>query len=509
MRNMLLGSMGALCAALVVSCKDSETPHEPPQDADDAAAPASDGGVTDGSPGHDGSTGDAGSVPEPARHWPGYKSGSRLKARLLASTGGDAVQFETWFDTKLEQDCAFQALEPNGTPYCLPKTEAWMAYGDASCEETIWVAEPSYEGTYLVGDGSVFRVDAALTEPAFSMASGTCQPDPALRRLARVDDWTTRFVRGRYEVHASAERLTTEEVFADDGAWQVMALYDQELERRCSRRPLATQAEPASYCVPITVAFDLGYGDDTCQTPLAYVNAGYGFDTPLMALGGRVEPAYCAFSVYGIEGPFDGSSYFTDYGQGTCDRRDAGEPWLQSAWYMSSEPYDTSKLAELAFFTDGEGRLLRHFEGPRGGRALAARFGEKTFFDTKLGLDCEARPTADGKVLCIPRSADAQPHGFADPGCTVPIIGISRVATFLYDDCEPQKVLYARDGFSEVSHMYELGPAHQGPLYNHVEADGGVECGVVEHNELFKEVTLGKEVPLSTFAELSRVVEPS
>jgi hypothetical protein len=85
----------------------------------------------------------AGDDPHPAAAAPVgdlglWKSGSRLRARVVTADGGLRV-FRSFFDTELGVDCSFRQDE-NGTWRCLPGVYS-LRYADAGCSTQIIVAD--------------------------------------------------------------------------------------------------------------------------------------------------------------------------------------------------------------------------------------------------------------------------------------------------------------------------------------------------------------------------------
>ncbi|HEY1813062.1 MAG TPA: hypothetical protein VGG74_12015 [Kofleriaceae bacterium] len=83
------------------------------------------------SSGGDGADGGASSGGGGSDQLGGYQSGTRIKMRELTTPDG-ARQFEGWYDTQLDVDCAF-FVSTDGVTRCLPAAGGEPVYFDAAC----------------------------------------------------------------------------------------------------------------------------------------------------------------------------------------------------------------------------------------------------------------------------------------------------------------------------------------------------------------------------------------
>src|SRR5438132_9924411 len=106
MRRVVLCLAGLLVVA-GASCSSSSSPP---------ASDGADGGGADGGAGEGGSEGSSGS------DLPSYRSGTRLRARLMTAEGGAAL-FLGWHDVGLDTDCTFNTAA-DGKLRCVPSGDS-------------------------------------------------------------------------------------------------------------------------------------------------------------------------------------------------------------------------------------------------------------------------------------------------------------------------------------------------------------------------------------------------
>lgn len=105
-----------------------------------------------------------------------YKSGSRIKARVLRTADG-AQAFVGWRDTQFDVNCIF-AQAADLTTRCLPFGDAWVGayFSDSSCS------------TYLAHR---IRSPAGCTKPAPAFATEQLNTCPIVYRALRIGTATT------------------------------------------------------------------------------------------------------------------------------------------------------------------------------------------------------------------------------------------------------------------------------------------------------------------------------
>ena len=138
---------------------------------------------------------------------PDYRSGTRLRARLLTAEGGSAL-FKGWHDKDLDFDCAFGPAEDSMTR-CLPQSRSLNDFADAACANRVVAASPgcvppkfvSALGTCSTG-APVFRVGAKLAAATiYTKGTDGSSPRARLRRAT-----FTRSERPSRRAHSSRRR---------------------------------------------------------------------------------------------------------------------------------------------------------------------------------------------------------------------------------------------------------------------------------------------------------------
>jgi hypothetical protein len=381
-----------------------------------AAAPDGADAQADGVDGADGGGG-----PLPA-----WKSGTRLRARLLKAADSDDAIFQGIQDSDLGVSCAFVRAGDGGTR-CMPPA-AVAFYDDGTCQSAIL---PMTTG--CAPDKYVSLVDACLSRghevgpkvtPAKVYArspGGACVEvlgdTRDFYKLTAVAD--SRFVPG-------AEHLDDRDVFlqmrywkSDDGGFFPIGAWD--LQRGFACAPGAYDYE--DHCVPAVVAPASrsvpAFSDTMCKNPVGYLSRTCATE-PVTAVGlwaadtcGQTmyfaKPTKLATMPYRSQGP-------------------ACFPWTAppayTEFYTPGETITIGELPGMPAALEGAGRLkVRRYD-----TACGVRMDVNTaFYDSvRKGL-CIPERTTKG-LRCMPANAYAVTF-FADDKCASPVHLESKIKT--------------------------------------------------------------------------------
>ena len=360
----------------------------------------------------------------------GIRDGSRLEARYWDAGDGARV-LRVWFDRAQGIECAFQR-SPDERYRCLPTGETVASlsneFADAACTQPI-VTWPSCAPppTAILSAGeptpscpadfarSVFEVGAESTTLFLGTDTG-CSPwalTPDQRAFhVGTERPANEFVGADLVVQDSA-RLAPFTFQADDGAVEIVSIWDTERDAECA--PSGPFSDEKTRCGPVEIALhhDFLWSDDTCTVhaaadlspfrpcfpPTAVVGDGEPFGSNLLEIGARIP---------------DGQAHRTD-DTGMCTPETTGSV---DGFYLEGPPIPLEALAELTSVVEGTGRVRAALYAPPGDEPLA-RAG--SFRDTTLDTDCYPARFADG-FRCVPSGALELGGAFADADCTSPLV---------------------------------------------------------------------------------------
>jgi hypothetical protein len=427
-------------ACLACSSDDSTTERSPSTNGGaDAAAADADAADATGSDAMQGRPPDFGAV---WREHPMYRSGARLRARVL-DAGGVAVAFQGFRDRELESNCEIQMAE-DGEYRCLPVTSGAIYFLDPSCTHPVYRASaatalcPETPEPYVVAEfrvfgdcGSqpwsrVFRVGEPR-EAAFAYVSTTsgCMPLGTLdcmREAEPLDPAT--FVRADLAVEQAGEGFAIERFATDDGASAIHALRDTRHGQRCS-----VQSEiRADTCLPLQTAQVVAdilpsarevYSDATCSAARAVIDSARDACTPPSMVVLRERTVCGTFQPKAYElGPALDTG-FADDGSGCRAFAVAG----QKLYQVGAELDIGSRPAVQLANGQGDRLLLRYYATSTG---IPVQYDVPSFYDGLLLARCLPTPAVDGTTRCAPDGAvEIQPTGpFEDAECKQPLVAV-------------------------------------------------------------------------------------
>jgi len=382
--------MGALALPFVIACDGPPLP-----------------GISDAGVAVDAGVVDAGPV---VQDW---QSGTRLRARVRSGEG--ARIFVGWFDTKLNEACAFLPAE-DGRIRCLPDNHAFVTYADSACTQPLDVSglamapAPLYgtssdacEHTVYRGDGDVTALRNEYVRSTGGACTFTNQQGWEYEGATHVD--ASEFVAATITTRPIDAALDARVLVADDGAQRILGGRDIAHDVDCA---LASAPDGTPVCAP---------SDDWKTWSTACAGA-------LSRCANAPPPT--AVSVKQGCGVVGSMLYST----GACKT---------SAELATYVPAETFALLALEKEPLGAGRLRPLF-AMRAGVPLTAN----TFWDTAIQDVCNG---AYG--LCLPAAESYDPNVggvFSDEACTrhvivvdeaCPTIGWIRGTTGYFKRTEP------------------------------------------------------------------------
>jgi hypothetical protein len=429
----------------------------------------------------DGPTVDA----QPQPFAPNWKSGSRMRARLLeVGDGGDPI-FYGWRDTATNTDCQ-SAIASDGFEHCMPvhaRTDQFFA--DSSCTMPLaWThglcGHDSY-GFFITG---VQYHALPLTTPfagqAYGMNGGACNTfaTPSTGQLwnTGAEEPPSTFVQTHYFQRAVG---TYTHVFYD---WNDGSEFDLGAISfpSASCAPSGGEVSGTTGCRPTGEPVLVPVYSDSACTQRAYYDAndssGVGeFITDVVSM------CSTPFRVFQSNGQLGGSNYWTLDGNG-CNAQSIGTGSLWNAFSVDPYPYGTispsvrrGRIGYLQWTTsDGVSIPLAEW-------------------DQDLGRSCRPFIAADGVVRCLPRLPKVV-NATTDATCSVPLTvagncyGVAPVDGVTYPTCDDGP--YDVKNFAPLSAAYvqeEQTCTSLGPAYNTTVDTGSI--------------------PASTFAALTEVIE--
>jgi hypothetical protein len=449
---------------------------------------------------------------EPAA--PDYANGSRLHASVYVS--GNAKLFNTWHDTELDFDCAFDLAE-DGKIRCFPMVEQTNEFSDPACTKPLIESPNPCTTPKLARVGSIgcssqgpaiYRLGpklAAAPSMNYRMMGTTC--------TAFAEDRHGNFYEGIEKIEAATlvEGTLTREKRSADFSVEVMRGTDQSVETRgifqTAPRYHCTLNLPfvdvPKRCWPDNVAYqDAFFSDPDCRTPIALEDhyGPYCHEDPsavelyLATSSQCVDQQEPAFAALGSES--HDSLYDTVNPQRVCMTSSPADP-LYRAWNVGAATPSAS-FAELGTREEGT--------GPVQVRAITAPTGERlrsgVFFDAARKAACRPARAGDGQLRCVPfNTFGALVYGFVDDAC-------KQLASAVGSGCARPDIAMSdeSDGTCQnLQHIYEVSQrASLAALYGHK----GTACEMTDGPQPDKDYYfITGEIPPSTFPAITTTVE--
>lgn len=437
---------------------------------------------------------------------PDYRSGTRLRARLLTAEGGSVI-FAGWHDKDLDVDCTFGPAEDSKTR-CLPDLAyASTEYADAACTmkivaNTAGCAAPKFasSGSSTCSAGpALFRVGAkvSLAIAYAKQADGSCGAGSptATEDVYAVGDAVaaSAFVSATSVQQARGARLAMIYLQADDGAVQALEPYDLARKAACQVTTKGTR------CIPTGLSFQEDvFSDGMCLTPAALrPAAGYGCDLPPNVVL-RPNPAAMCFTTDALYAEVGAKLAGPIYRkQGTCGPITVADG---DSFYEIGTPIPMESFAGVGNKEDGAARVKARSAITETGEHLFAR----VLFDSERNEECRPAPTADGMSRCIfAGDASSNADSFSDMGCANPV-----AATYPQGCAPPPFIELATAGAaacaSPTVRVFKVG-AKITPTMLYKQTSTG--CLVVSPAAATDYYDAATEVPASAFAPVQTIVE--
>lgn len=412
-------AIGLAAAAVVLCCSSS----------DDAPAPA----PADAGPGDDATGGGNDAVVDapPPTSSSDYKSGTRLRARILTADG--VSLWTAWQDTKLGFDCAFELAEDKKLR-CIPTAETLdgVTFSDTDCKNAVLRARPGcakptvarlYPPTCGAGV-SAFRLGPMSgTTTVYEKSSAGCNPVevsgfdvyPVTGAIAPAE-----LASATSKQVASSGGLGTVVLDAEDGASQITTLYDTTRKAPCARGG----GTKDDRCIPIDLGFEERiYSDMGCATPAAYHPA-YAYNctgAPAIILK-EGFPGKCGVyeAQYVEPGPLVTTRPLFRKSASSCDDANISAQETGTYWSFGAALPQTS-LPALENVDEGAGRIKLRADAT----TSSSRLHGRVFFDSDRKAPCAVLPTSDGVERCVPfTTAASLATEYSDDKCEKPVARI-------------------------------------------------------------------------------------
>jgi hypothetical protein len=371
---------------------------------------------------------------------PSYRSGSRLRARLVKADG--VALFVGWHDQgPNDVDCSY-GIADDGRMRCLPQGQDVSSlqgyFADPNCTMPIGVPSGCAPPRFVVGtvgmgatttcDSSVWRMGTAMPPAGMifqnfggqpcviaSMQPSTVYPLTQIPAAQFVAATTTRRTRG--------SGLAMEWLEGEDGSLEASGLFDTKRNARCGPNALGSPDFGSLFpgrCVPNDVAWIIDlYSDPSCTMPAAWgvpASACMPAPTAVIDAPGQGSPwngmgcSPPAPSLAEIGPPITSTIYGNNTGGSACAPTGIGS----SAAFAVGAPIAPDALPALLPGDQGTGRIRLRTLTTAGGVPLFAR----TLFDSQLGAECAPTAVPDGTLRCVP-SYPYVDLVYADPACTM------------------------------------------------------------------------------------------
>jgi hypothetical protein len=351
--------------------------------------------------------------PEPLPPW---RSGPRLRARLLRSSDQGDSLFTGVFDGQLKVACSFGPAA-DGAARCLP-AQVDIYYADADCAQPMVSLPAGCAPATYVGAGSGcattgYRVGAKLASPGvFRGNGGRCTE---LTPVVPQDFYAVEPVADMTFAAAIEQRedrggdLAMRYWKSEDGGLFPIGAWDSERNASC----VAGKDRYDERCAPAVVAPESSslpaYADDGCKMPVGYVSTAC--MTEAVSAVAVPELGLCGPAI-GFEGADRLATPAHHVAGIACTEWNAAA----IAFYTPVAPIEPQSLPPLFPVLEGVGRL----KAVRYQTSMCLPIDTETrFHDVVYSQDCLPAPTKAG-LRCVPNNAPQVVY-YADPGCKTPV----------------------------------------------------------------------------------------
>jgi hypothetical protein len=386
------------------------------------------------------------------REAPLYRSGSRLRARVIDGKGG-AVAFDTFFDLELNTDCGF-ALSEDGKYRCLPGAgDGAIYYLDPQCSQPAFVEnqsgtckstvaqfeiEPTAAGETCgnTAQTRVYRVGARRPDSfLYAARDGSCAP---LGTFACVRELKVApaesFVHGQRDFEAADHDVLLGWTKYDDGARVISGVRDAVRGADCG----PDVAVAPGRCVPAAAAHNVQAGapdaagtlfkDDACGAAAVALRLASQCAPPVIAIAAAAaECNSVRYTMYTLGPAIDAAFAKTVT---SCSKF---APGPGERLYELTDVVQPSALPALRLARAGSARLAVRYYATQDGQP--ATYDGNKFNDTSLSRPCEPQRMADNTLRCVPSEAiEIDATGpFLDDACTTRAAAMPIVPEFCND----------------------------------------------------------------------------
>jgi hypothetical protein len=348
-----------------------------------------------------------------------HTSGERIQMRLLTTSEGQLTTLG-WHDAELGEDCSFQR-DDEGTLRCFPiNASEKLFYSNPECsrgfvsDDSVTPGKPGYffyRKDTACGEGirayEIAEESKELPAVYAYNAQRECLPvypeGHTFRALGAPID-SARFVAAEYGVIESASRVKGYGLIAEDGAVQITAFVDGELNTSC----MWAGADVAA-CLPSGATIDR-FADPELSIPLMKDDAA-ACGAPPTTVGTRYEAASEIARYYRRDGRFEGN---TVYGMVPQVLSGPAAIAVQEPYYETTEiPMD--RLASGTLHSDVTSRLNPVFWNTEDGSSWFAHWN-----DLALGSNCTFVADGTGGALCLPDTTGSRVV-YGDSACGLPL----------------------------------------------------------------------------------------
>ncbi len=385
------------------------------------------------------SNADAGAdVSIPAMGPPPYVSGTRLRAHIFDG-GGGALYFLNWQDTQLDTACTFETAD-DGVVRCMPSGVVIGDYfADPACTQPVAAVgcgplPPLASGVVTATGGcgaagggvSAFAVDATtVTSPLYSLGTGSCQPavSPVGSTFYSVHPVpTSMFVAAHESDVPRSTRLAARVMTADDGASQVVGIFDLQRKAPCgpSTEVITAFFDMNDWCVPQGLPWAGWFTDPQCTTRVVAQPS----SCPAPSIGVDVASARGSceegqVELFGVSARLvQPSQLFTSENLACM----AQSPPAGSAFWATTGPVPLQQFPSVSLGLVGSPPVEVYFRTADNGAPVIQETGGtagRMMRDMTRGEDCWANRFADGTWRCVPPHIELnQEHFFSDAQCS-------------------------------------------------------------------------------------------
>ncbi len=439
-----------------------------------------------------------------------YQSGSRLK--VVVSRSGDAEQFSHVIDSELADVRCEPLIAEDGAIRCVPYGNGEVFYLDAACTQPVMVHFPntcadggptSYVSAYEYAQEGC---GVSLTARSYRAGSAITSPPATVFQKDPTSCYETTVGGELYELEelGADELVALDEVteprgddlelrfYESDDGFRLMQSAPRDVARNVECYP--GELGSATVCVPSAPSGKKpAYSDDTCTTEVASGAVSYesGCSKPTLSYVSEPDSAdMCTSTSHVFEVGADSAEAYGLFGPENCSL--LGGVDTEYALLGAQIPDDDFPAVEQVDEGTGPIRLRTHYAA--GGPITP--YGQ---WVTDGGAPCYPYAFADGEVRCGPptRAFVPPPEGtryFADDACTELLVEI-------YDDpCFDVSAL----GFAVVAgggqcggfDVRVLGEAHSGAIFTQ---SGGPACFPATATDSAAYHRVGEPAPLDQF----------